>query len=75
MKISVTHDSEKIGVDGTITKLLTEKKVYIRLTIEDDDNKQRLEFVINHKEASHLFDRLNECLNDPRLKEYGFVLA
>jgi len=75
MQIRVEQYGDQIGVDGNLTKVITEKKIQLLLTITSDDNRERLEFVLNRKQAETLADKLTRSLNDPILAESGFVVV
>lgn len=75
MKIHVEHYGSRIGVDGNISQVLSKKEVQLLLTIKSDDDRERLEFVLNKEEATTLTGKINACLNDPVLAENGFKVV
>ena len=75
MKISVEQYGDQIGVDGTIAKLLKEKKIQLLLTLKSDDNRECLEFVLNKQQAEKLAADLRARLDDPELAKNGFVVV
>lgn len=72
MKFSVEQYGNKIAVDGNLSELIENKKVWLLLTITNDDNTHRNQYILTKKEADKLVKDIQDRINDPRLKNNGF---
>jgi hypothetical protein len=72
MKLRVEQYGNKIGIDGNLADLISKKKISILLTISNDDDTHRSQFIISKKEALELASRIEDLIEDKKTKELGF---
>jgi hypothetical protein len=75
MKIRIEQYGSMIVVTGNITEDLFKKELCLLLTMIDDENKTKSQFVLNKTEALDLSTRINNLLNDKVAKDIGFSYA
>ena len=61
MKIRAEIFGTKIGVDNNLVEAMKSRKVGILLTLRDDDNKSKIELVLNKNEAYSLIEQVNDA--------------
>ena len=72
MKICVEQYGTKIDIDGNLADLIRKKELQLLLTIENNEDTERHQFILNREQALYLSKRLIDSVNDPILAENGF---
>lgn len=74
MKIRAELYGDKIAVDGNLKDLIEKKECQILLTLTQDDDRTRNQFVLNANDVRQLISRLTTILNDPEILKHGFKI-
>ncbi len=75
MKAKVELYGKQIGVNGNITRLIIEKEAKLLVTLTNDDNTSRSEFIIDRATAVSLVKDIVRSINDPQLKLHKFKVV
>lgn len=75
MKINTELYGNKIAIDGNLKDLLEKRECKILLTITNDNDTQRHQFILGKKDAENIIDSLNRVLNDPVAAQNGFKVV
>jgi len=73
MKIKTELFGDQLGVENSLTKAFMAKEFQILITLKTDDNKNRLEFILNKKEAQTLINSLQTCFVEGRKEGFTVV--
>lgn len=73
MKVRAELYGTKIGVDNNIVEAIQNKKCSIMLTLKDDNNESRQEFLLNRAEAESLSTQLQSALNSAKTQGFEVV--
>lgn len=73
MKVSAELYGTKIGVNNNIVEAIQNKKCSIMLTLKDDNNESRQEFLLNRAEAESLSTQLQSALNSAKTQGFEVV--
>jgi hypothetical protein len=75
MKVEIEQFGSQIGVNNNITDAFKQKKLHLLLTVKDDHNKMKSEYILTGSEALDLANRINDLLNDELTQELGFTYS
>ena len=66
---------EQIGVDNNLRRLIEKKQCRILLTLQNDEQTTRHQFVLSKDDAMELIEQLQLRLSDPVVAENGFEIV
>jgi hypothetical protein len=72
MKVEIEQFGSQMGVNNNITDAFKQKKLHLLLTVKDDHNKMKSEYILTGSEALDLANKINDLLNDKLTQELGF---